>query len=162
MDAGTHNEWPDAPQFSAVLRPNRSLSRAGFLILMGSISVVCFGAGLFFAWLGAWPVFGFFGLDVALIYIAFRLNYRSGRQVEYVWLDETSLNVRQVSAGGVATQSQFNAYWVRVTLEEGRGSHLELLLTSHGRRLAIGSFLGHEEKAEFAGVLREALSAHRS
>ena len=32
--------------------------------------------------MGAWPVFGFFGLDVLLIYWAFRLNFRAPRATE--------------------------------------------------------------------------------
>ena len=36
---------------------------------------------------GAWPVMGFFGLDVLLVYVAFKLNYRSGRLYETVELD---------------------------------------------------------------------------
>ena len=38
---------------------------------MGFIGAVSFVAGIAFAMIGAWPVLGFFGLDVALIWYAF-------------------------------------------------------------------------------------------
>ena len=53
---------------------------------MSAIGGVSFVTGMAFLLMGAWPVFGFFGLDVALIYPAFRLNYRSGRLYETVEL----------------------------------------------------------------------------
>ena len=64
--------------FSAVLTPHRSLSATGFVIVMALVGGVSFAAGIAFLLMGAWPVFGFFGLDVLLIYLAFRANYRAG------------------------------------------------------------------------------------
>jgi uncharacterized membrane protein len=79
---------PDA--FRALLTPHRSLGPAGFLILMAALGTASFITGIVFLLMGAWPVFGFFGLDVLLIYIAFRLNYRSGRLYETVELTPAS------------------------------------------------------------------------
>ena len=53
-----------APAFRAVQTHHRSLSPSGFLILMIAISLVSFCVGLAFLLMGAWPVMGFFGLDV--------------------------------------------------------------------------------------------------
>src|SRR5262245_46469945 len=61
--------------FSAIITPHRSLNRIGFIILMSSVCLVSFIGGIVFLMAGAWPVFGFFGLDVALLYWAFKLNY---------------------------------------------------------------------------------------
>ena len=63
--------------FSAMITPHRSLGRVGFLVLMAVFGAVSFVAGIAFLLMGAWPVFGFFGLDVVLLYWAFRLNYRT-------------------------------------------------------------------------------------
>ena len=65
--------------FSAVITPHRSLGRVGFLVLMALFGGVSFVAGMVFLLIGAWPVFGFLGLDVLLVYWAFRLNYRAPR-----------------------------------------------------------------------------------
>src|SRR5258705_8068255 len=71
--------------FSARLTPHRSLNRTGFLVLMAFLSTVSFAAGLAFLLMGAWPVLGFFGLDVLAIYWAFRVNFRRARATEEIW-----------------------------------------------------------------------------
>src|SRR6188472_1056541 len=98
----THgNEQADEPTlFSAVLTPHRSLSVSGFLVVMAAIGGLCFAAGVTFLILGAWPVFGFFGLDVLLVYLAFRANYRAGTAYEEVFVRPSQLHVRKVSHKG--------------------------------------------------------------
>src|SRR5690554_6931387 len=106
---------PDAerPLFSAVLTPHRSLGPKGFMVLMAAVCVVSFGTGLFFYMLGAWPVIGFMGLDVALIYIAFKLNFRALRLYETVDLTGNALTVTRVAPSGRSQSWSFNPYWVR-------------------------------------------------
>ena len=66
MTAG--NDYDPQPElFSALLTPHRSLNRTGFIVLMVFLSVVSFVAGLAFLLMGAWPVLGFFGLDILVI-----------------------------------------------------------------------------------------------
>src|SRR4051812_2258054 len=107
---------PVGPQedtrFSALLTPHRSLEPKGFMVLMGAVCLVSFGTGLLFYMLGAWPVIGFMGLDVALIYIAFRLNYRAARLYETVDLTRDALTVTRVEPSGKAHVWSFNPYWV--------------------------------------------------
>ena len=84
--------------FAAVLTPHRSLSPKGFTVLMALVCLVSFATGLLFYLLGAWPVMGFMGLDVALIYVAFKLNYRAARLYETVDLTPGALTVTTPSA----------------------------------------------------------------
>lgn len=128
---------------------------------MAAVALVSFVAGLAFLLRGAWPVFGFFGLDVLLVYVAFRLNYRAGRLVETVRLADDVLTVRRVAPGGRAASWTFQPYWLRVRLgAEGEGS--PLTLTSHGRSLVIGSFLSPGERRDFAAALEDALARWRA
>lgn len=151
-DAGTR--W--------VLTTYRSLSPRGFLILMSLLGLVSFVAGLVFLMMGAWPVFGFFGLDVLLIYIAFKLNYRSGRLYETVDLDPRLLALTRVHPSGRQERFEFNPYWVRVSFSERRDGHTDLALTSHGEVFPFGRFLTDDERREFADVLARALSLARA
>ncbi len=148
--------------FFATLTPNRSLGPRGFFILMAFVSSISFAAGVLFISMGAWPVFGFFGLDVLLIYGAFKLNYHAGLQHETIEINGEQLEITQISPSGQSKKWHFNRYWVRVEhfldLEEEYDNQ-PLTLTSHGRTLEIGSFLSNEEKHEFSGVLRTALKA---
>ena len=148
--------------YSAVLRPHRSLSPTGFLILIGLISAASFITGVVFLLNGAWPVLGFFGLDVLLVYWAFKLNYRSGRLYELVELQDDALTLTRVQASGKRFRFAFNSYWVRVHFEEETYGQSVLKLVSHGRELSFGRFLNDEEKREFAAELQEALLANRN
>lgn len=145
--------------FSAVLTPHRSLGHVGFLILMLVFGGISFVAGIMFFIAGAWPVFGFFGLDVALLYFAFRMNYRAADAYEEVTVTPSTLTVRKVSHRGAAREWQLNPLWVRLDKVSHEEYGIErLLLVSRGKNLPVGNFLGPDEKASFATALSNALS----
>jgi uncharacterized membrane protein len=154
---------PAAPIFSTVLRPHRSLGPQGFLILMAAVSAVSFVAGMVFWIAGAWPVIGFFGLDVLLIYLAFRLNYRDARAAEEISLTRERLTIRKLAAGGRASVIDLDPYWVRLEVER-RAEYgvTRLRLASHGRRFDIGAFLGPRERQKLAVALAAALAEVRT
>jgi uncharacterized membrane protein len=147
--------------FRAVLMPYRSLGSAGFLVLMSAVGLVSLAAGAVLLAMGAWPVFAFLALDVLLIYVAFRLSYRSGRQYETVELTRELLTLTRTYPSGRSESFQFNPYWLQVRLHEGRHGRADLCLASHGRELPIGRFLTDDEKREFAEALKSALLAAR-
>jgi uncharacterized membrane protein len=147
--------------FRAVLRPTRSLSPAGFAVLMGCLGVVCIGTGALFMLVGAWPVFGFFGLDLALVYLAFKLNYRSGRLVETVEIAGARLALERVHPSGQREAFEFNPYWTRVHLDEAVDGRTRLLLGSHDRRVDFAAFLSDDERRDLAIRLSAALGAAR-
>lgn len=145
----------------ARLQPYRSLPPRGFAIVMAILGGASFVSGLSFVIAGAWPICGFFGLDVLLVYVAFRLSYRSARQHERVQLTERDLTVERVSVRGERQRWQFEPFWLRVALEEEDRRTSRLVLTSHGRALVVGSFLPPEERYRFAARLRAALARWR-
>ena len=155
----TDNEAPPEPTiFSAVLTPQRSLSPRGFLIFMLVLGGLSFTIGMYFVLRGAWPVFGFCGLEVLLVYWAFRINYRRGKAYELVTVTPSELTVRKVTHHGRMREWTLNPLWVQLD----RVVHAEygierLFLVSRGRRLAIAGFLGPDEKASFASALSAAL-----
>ena len=163
MTAG--NDFDPEPQpelFSALLTPHRSLNRTGFVVLMAFLSVVSFAAGLAFLLMGAWPVFGFFGLDVLVIYWAFRINFRRARASEEIRVTPSELRVRRVSHRGHVVEFVLNPLWVQLDQKIHAEYGIEkLYLLSKGRRVAIASFLGPDEKASFAKALTAALQAAR-
>jgi uncharacterized membrane protein len=145
--------------FSAVLYPHRSLQPLGFSVLMTLACVVSFALGLGFASMGAWPVTGFFGLDLLLLYVALKLNYRQGRLSEFVQLTPEALVVRRVQPSGKSETWSFPPDWVRVRIDDPPRRESQLTLSSHGRTVAIGAFLTPEERLEFARVLQQQLRA---
>jgi len=144
--------------FSATITPHRSLGRVGFLVLMLVIGGVSFVAGMVFLIAGAWPVFGFFGLDVLLIYWAFRVNYRAAAAYEQVTVTPSELTVRKVSHRGELAEWTLNPVWTKLDSETHEEYGIEkLFLVSRGRKLAIANFLGPAEKEDFAAALGAAL-----
>ena len=164
MTAGNDFD-PDPAQaelFSALLTPHRSLSRGGFLALMAFLSFVSFAAGLAFWLMGAWPVFGFFGLDVLAIWWAFRINFRRGNATEEIRITPSELRLRRVSHRGHVVEFVLNPRWVQLDQKTHAEYGVEkLYLRSKGRRISIASFLGPDEKASFAKALGAALAAAR-
>lgn len=157
-DKSVAGTLPDPKIFSAVITPHRSLGPTGFLIFMLAIGGLSFVCGMFFVLLGAWPIFGFFGLDVLLVYLAFRANYRSARAYEEVTVTATELTLRQVNHRGGVREWTLNPLWVRLDRIVHEEFGIErLFLVSRGQRLPIAAFLSPNEKASFARALSNAL-----
>ncbi len=151
-----------AAPFRFILTPNRSLSPRGFLILMGMLGFASIATGLAFALMGAWPVLGFFGIDVLIVYVAFKLNYRAGRLLETIDLSPEALTLIRIHPNGRRERFDFHPYWVQVRLKLGRDGRSTLHLRSHGRDVAFGIFLADDEQRSFADALKLALFATRS
>jgi uncharacterized membrane protein len=149
---------PEPTLFSAIITPHRSLSSTGFLLLMALIGSVSFAGGMFFYVLGAWPVVGFLGLDVLLVYIAFRANYRAAAAFEEVTVTPSVLRVRRVTHRGRVTEWTLNPVWTQIDRETHEDfGLLRLFLVSRGRRLSVAGFLSPKEKESFAKALSAAL-----
>src|SRR3977135_1162003 len=144
--------------FCALITPHRSLGGVGVLVLMAAIGGVSFAAGIVFLILGAWPVVGFFGLDVLLVYWAFRINYRAARAYEEVMVTPSELRVRKVSHRGRVAEWSLNPLWVRIDRDTHEEFGIErLFLVSRGRQLPIGGFLSPGEQERFADARAAAI-----
>jgi uncharacterized membrane protein len=148
--------------FERVLLPYRSLPPRGFNLLMLVLAGISIAVGTLFVSLGAWPVCGFFGLDVGLVYLAFRLSYRSARQRETLRLADDELTVERVGIRGERRFWRFQPFWVRVVYEERQDDSNRLALASHGQSLPIGTFLPAPVRREVAANLRDALARWRA
>lgn len=154
-------ERNDPVGWAATLTPHRSLSRRGFIIVMALIAAVNFVAGAFFYAIGAWPVAGFCGFDVLIMYWAFNRNFADARQTERIEITPHELVFERSFDGRPTECRRFVRRWVRVELEEDRNRELigRLFLNSHGRSTEIGRFLAPEERRTLARALREALAS---
>jgi uncharacterized membrane protein len=151
------------PKLDLVLTPHRSLTPTGFWVVMAILIALNFLAGTMFLVLGAWPVVGFMGLDVLLVYWAFRVSFSRARTEERVRLDDDALTVERRDAnGGHKTYTFRPPHWLRVSLQELPGREAQLVLSSHGRHVTLGSFLPPEERTEVADAIRNALARLRA
>lgn len=157
------NDASDEPFFRALLTPHRSLGRLGFALLMGALLIGWLATGTVFLAAGAWPVFGFLGLDVLLVYAAFRLNYRAARGREEISVSRTRLDIAKVAPSGRAETHRFNPFWAKFAVSR----HEEIGITGmavegQGRRVPIGAFLNPPDRASFAAAFSQALATAKA
>ncbi len=146
--------------FRATLRPYRSLGRTGFVLLMAVLIALNFAAGTAFYLLGAWPIAPFLGADVALVWWAFRKNYKDALKEEQIEVTAHELILRRIDRHRQREELRFTREWVKVELEEDKERDLigGLFLRSRGERTEIGRFLGARDRKEAAALLRAALA----
>lgn len=157
MDESNSKVW------QATLTPHRSLDRRGFYLLMGLVILVnLVVAGMFVA-LGAWPIAGFAGLDVLLVWWAFRINFADARKLERISVTDHEVVLDRLSERHPPQQQRFVRRWVRVELQEDRERELigSLLLVSGQTRVAVGEFLAPDERKTLADALKSALAIPR-
>jgi uncharacterized membrane protein len=149
----------ETPLFTAILRPHRSLSPRGLAWVIGLTSLAGLAISLPFFFLGAWPIVGFMGLDVALIALAFRINAAEGRNEEQIFLSRIHLLIRQLGWRGELREASFNPRWSQLEREDHPEWGLERLAVVQGRtRQEVARCLGREDRAEFAEVFGKALA----
>jgi uncharacterized membrane protein len=149
----------EQPVFAAVIRPHRSLGRDGFRIVMTLCCLASVVASIPFLVLGFWPVAGIFGLDFLALYIAFRVNFRSGESFEELTLTPIQLLVRKVTPRGRASEWRFNPLWTRLDREDDDEFGLQSLsLSSRGQHVVIARDLSPPERETLAEALGRALS----
>jgi uncharacterized membrane protein len=129
---------------------------------MTVVALISFGAGYMFYRIGAWPVMGFCGLDVLLIYGAFRLNYRAARAYEEIEVRRHEILVRKVSARGRAIDYRFNPDWVRLEIERSEDEGVNrIVLFSRHQGLPVADFLNPDDRTTFADAFRAAIATAR-
>ena len=152
-------ESTPAPIFAAILKPNRSASVRAINLVIVLLAGVFFLTGIGFMLIGAWPIMGFLGLEIVLLYLALRWNLLAAGRQETVTLTPAALTVERIDPWGNRTTESLDPAWARVTLDERQG---RLEIRSRGRGIVVGRFLAPEELAEFAETLRGALAKSRS
>lgn len=143
------------------LRPNASLSRRAFFIVMMVIGLFSFAGGVLYSVIGAWPVVGFFGLDMLAIWLAFKFSFRAQEQVTYVRVDSDCLRLWHQQRGQEDKTADLPTAFVRVELETPTTPHTHLHIAYGNRVFVIGRFLTPEARTKLAKRLRAALHQAR-
>lgn len=152
----------DRPLFAATLRPYRSLKLEGFRLMMALVAAASIVASIPFIVLGFWPVAGFYGLDVVLLYFAFRANFAAAKAYEEVRVSPLELFLKKVSPKGEAVEWRFSPMWTRVHRQEHQEFGIEKLwIASRGQSVTVGRFLPRDEMARFGDRLSAALATAR-
>ena len=156
------SEKPEHVYLDASLHPHRSLGPAGFALIMGSVALGGFVLGVAFFLAGAWPVAGFAGLEILLLFIAFKLNYRAGRVSEHLRLTDEGLEVVRIAASGKRSRVLLEPGWLQVRMDDPPEHHSQLVVSTGGKGLIVGAFLTPGERLEVAKALKAAIHRYRA
>jgi uncharacterized membrane protein len=152
------SDLPQPHLFQALLTPHRALNHTGFWLLMGLLTTISFAVSLGFWMMGAWPVTGFFGLDLLAVYWAFKINFARAGASEEISVTPAELRVRRVSHRGQVAEWVLNPLWVKLDQKQDAEFGVQkLYLVAGSNRLSIANFLAPNGKASFARALKEAL-----
>ena len=164
----TDKQSKSQPLERLTIWPHRSLSRKGFVVLItilaGLLSTI--GAGFFLA--GAWPVIGFLGLELLVVWGAFNLNYRAAKVRETIETSTETLKIAHTDQRGNSAITEFPVGWLRVHLSPSVTPNVSaryrqrVILSSHGRQAEIGAFLHPAEKAKLRSEVDGMVSRSRA
>ena len=150
------------PLFAAKLTPHRSLGRKGVRVVVVLFAVLATIPGMVFFSMGAWPIVGFLGLDIALIWWALSASQRDGKRYEEVTLWPDQLELKQVDGTGKETLTRFNPFYVKLVIDRDFNERTTGLHLRTGERdIEVGTFLNTDEKSSFAKAFGTALKRAR-
>ncbi len=147
-----HFTDPDTSASRLVIWPYRSLSPKGFKIIMLIIGGMMLSMGLVFFLIGAWPVIGFMGLELLVLYAAFKLNYKAARRQEKLLADKQTFRIERTSPDGDINIDELPSPWLKARLDpsqdpaESDRRQQKIIVSTHGKSAEIGAFLHPAEK----------------
>jgi uncharacterized membrane protein len=162
MDADTGKGG--AKYFEAELRPHRSLSRKALFGVFAAMAAGSLYVTALMYFVGAWPVIGFNGVDIALAALLFWLNTRAARAREIIRLSDAALEITHIAPNGREERITLSPDWARVELQERPATVPKLFLRARGAVTVteIGRQLGEAQKRDLADALNRALARRRT
>ena len=147
--------------------PYRSLTPRGFALVMVALGTLAFCIGLGFFLMGAWPVIGFLGLELLVVWFAFKMNYRAARRRQHLTATSRQLTIENVSPAGDSQTTEVPTAWAQVELtprdepEMRSRQRQKIVVRSHGRTTEIGGFLHPAETPKLAREVKRMISRAR-
>jgi len=143
----------------AEIRPNRSLSERGFIILISVITLANCASALVFLRLGAvFVLLPFLAIDVLAVVVAFMMSFRAGRVIQRVLVSPSEVRVIYESPRETRVIWESPTAFTRVTAERDEEDRvLELRLALSGRDTPVAQALSPGERAAFARALEDAI-----
>lgn len=139
--------------YALAARRNNSLTSADRIFGFGLIAFVSLGIAAAFAFLGAWLILPFAGIEVLVLYLAWRWIERHAHDYELLTIAGDVVEI-EVADDKRLQRFRFNRCWTQVICAQDGGS---LSLRSHGRPIEFGRHLTNEQRLEAAAALRQRL-----
>ena len=145
----------------AVLEPPRSLTTRGLnrvMLILGAFSAV-FSLG--FLLVGAWPVVGFLGAEILVLWLAFQWSFRAQTARTYVRVTADEVDVRKVDGWGRERRASMASHFARVEFDRTATGPNALRLATSRTAYPLGEFLTPRGREPFARRLMQAISDAR-
>jgi uncharacterized membrane protein len=152
----------DGPVYmDAEIRPHRSLSERGFIILIAVVTLANCCSAAVFIYMGAMFVPVFLGVDVIAVVVAFIASYRTARQVQRVHVTSRDVTVSHETKQWKKVVWESPTAFTRVAVDREEGRAVGVRLALSGRHLSIAQWLSPKERQEFASALQDAIHQAR-
>ena len=135
----------EAAKFEILLKPNSSLTGAARVLFLGSIFFICSVIGVGFFLVGGTMILPFAGLEIILVYLAFRLSFNWSNQKQIIILSKEHVEVRVDGLKEFFTWKEFRSFATFNVTKKKNEDH-DLSFRSKGKEVVIGSFLNQEDK----------------
>lgn len=135
---------------------------------MAALGVFAFTIGLGFFLMGAWPVIGFMGLEILVVWVAFKMNYRAARRRQHLTATTRELTIENISPAGERETTSLPTAWVQVEMtpqdepEIRSRQRQKVIVRSHGKTEEIGEFLHPAETPKLAREVSQMVERARS
>ena len=144
------------------MTPHRSLSIRGQRIVLVVLAGLLILGTSVFAFVGAWPVGGFAGLELIVAIALFRWHGRTAKAGELVIVSTRTVRVIRTDGAGRRRERVMPVAWLAARIEERPGRPAALVLTGHGIREEIATDLGEAERRDLGAALQAALHRLRN
>ena len=100
----------------------------------------------------AWPVIGFMGLELMVLWGAFELNFNAARRQENILADKKSFSIERTPPNDDVDIDELPSRWLKAKidpsgeLEHNDRRQQKIIVLTHGKSAEIGSFLHPAEK----------------
>jgi uncharacterized membrane protein len=102
------------------------------------------------------------GLDVFLLYYAFKINYKSGEIFETIKIIRENLLITRNFPSGKKQIWNLEPYWTKVEmLSPARHQH-NLVIKSKNKVVLLGSFLNYDDKKKIFKQIESALQLQKN
>ncbi len=144
--------------YSVTFKSNCSLSGSGKVKVMLLLTIIpcCIAVG--FAWLGAWLVLPFIGLEIFALAYAFYHVSSHDSDYESISINGESLIVERCTRQELS-KHVLNPYWAKVVQHALPNGELRLGLVSHGKEVEVGRFLTSKQRESLALQLEKRIGA---
>ncbi len=145
-----------------VLNPNRSLTKSTFYLIIILLLIISISVGFFFYTLGAWPVIGFFGIDILFFTLIFYFHNKSLKISERIILTKNEMIIEKIKPFGKNLIVKFAPpNWINITIKKSIYNKSRLIIHSHGSAIFVGDFLTKVEKIQLADSLKNEINKFR-